>query len=145
MTEISTAPDTRALEIPMDAWTEPFWAAAEKGALALPRCGACGQFRWPPGPFCPSCQSQQLEWVPAGIGQVFSFTVVREKSGVEGGADRIHIPALIEFPQSGGVRLLAAIVDAAPDDVRIGARVAVKWIKAANAMVPVFYLAPEKT
>jgi uncharacterized OB-fold protein len=140
MSDFSIAPDIGQFEIPIDRSTEPFWAGTARHALLLPRCGDCGRFRWPPGPFCPTCQSQAVDWVPAGPGRVYSFTVV-EESSVDGSAGkRTHIPALIEFPDAGHVRLLAAMVGANPASLCIGASVRVDWVSAANATVPVFGL-----
>lgn len=131
MPELSCAPEISALEIPMDAWTQPFWEATADHRLMFPACGDCATVRWPPGPFCPACQSQRVAWRPAGAGRVYSFTVVR-------GPSRIQVPALIEFPDAGGVRLLAAIVDTPLDAIRIGRGVELGWSRAANATVPVF-------
>ena len=135
MSEISTAPDIGALDVPVDAWTEPFWAAAEKGELTLPRCTDCARFRWPPGPFCPHCHSQRVEWRASGPARVYSFTVVRNQDA------KLHVPALVEFPEADGVRILAAIVDKAIEDIRIGAALRVHWSRAANVSVPIFSLA----
>jgi len=131
MPEISCAPDITKLEIPIDSWTKPFWDGADKGKLLLPRCAACHRFRWPPGPFCPHCQSQETEWLSAGRGLIYSFTILREDAS-------IHVPALIEFPECDGVRLVAAIVDTPLDAIHIGAEVRLAWSQAANAIVPVF-------
>jgi uncharacterized OB-fold protein len=136
MSDICSAPDLSALEIPIDSWTKPFWDGAAEGKLLAPRCAACHHYRWPPGPFCPHCQSQLTEWVPSGSGRIYSFTIIRDQQG----SDRpsIHVPALIEFPQSDGIRLLAAIVDTPLTAIQIGAEATVGWSRAANAMVPVF-------
>ena len=32
--------------------TEPFWAAAREHRLVVPRCTACGTYRFPPAAFC---------------------------------------------------------------------------------------------
>lgn len=138
MTSISDAPQVADLEVPIDAWTRPFWEATSGHCILLPRCGDCGTFRWPPGPFCPECQSQAVEWSPCGEGRIYSFTVVQPR-GRDGQA-LLHIPALIEFPEAGNMRLLAAIVGATPEGIRIGAAVEPDWISAANAEVPVFRL-----
>lgn len=140
MSDICSAPDVSGLEIPMDAWTQPFWDGTADHSLLLPACADCGRFRWPPGPFCPGCQSQRIEWRPAGPGRVFSFTIVREPAREEGVLPGIHAPALIEFPEAGGVRLLAAIVDTPLPAIAIGAGVTVDWVRAANATVPVFHV-----
>lgn len=138
MTQTSAAPNVAELDIPMDRWSEPFWDAAGDRRLVFPRCSNCQTFRWPPGPFCPQCRSQETDWVSAGPGRVFSFTLVR---GGTAEAPEINVPALIEFPAAGGIRLLAAIVGAVPQKVAIGAEVEPEWISAQNAVVPVFRLA----
>lgn len=138
MGEISSAPDVGALEVPIDVWTAPFWEAAASETLLLPRCGTCARFRWPPGPFCPHCQSQQTEWRPAGPGRIYSYTIVR--SSGENGAGKLRAPALVEFPDAGRVRMLAAIVDAQPDRLAIGATLRVDWVNTANVKAPIFRL-----
>lgn len=138
MSEICSAPDIATLDIPVDQWTQPFWDATAQHQLLLPACADCGGFRWPPGPFCPGCQSQNVEWRPAGAGRIYSFTVLREQARGEGESLRVHVPALIEFPDAGGVRLLAAIVDAPLSELAIGKVVTPGWSEAANATVPVF-------
>jgi uncharacterized protein len=139
VTEISSAPEVRDIEVPIDAWTEPFWQAAADGELLLVRCADCRRHRWPPGPFCPHCQSQATEWTPAGPARIYSFTIVRDPAP-PGEAPRVHVPALIEFPEAGGVRMMAPIIDAPLAAVRIGAKLTVGWSNAANARMPVFRL-----
>lgn len=138
MADVSTAPLVAELSIPIDSWTKPFWDAAAEHRLVLPACGDCGTFRWPPGPFCPQCQSQSVDWKPAGVGRIYSYTTVRPKT--RDGEAVLHIPALVEFPDAGGVRLLAAIVGTTPEAIHIGAAVEPDWITAANAEVPIFRL-----
>jgi uncharacterized protein len=124
------------LEVPMDSWTLPFWEATAVRRLLMPRCADCGRFRWPPGPFCPACQSQLVEWCPAGEGRVSSFTIIRQAA--DGEKPRALVPALIEFPDAGGIRLLAPIVDTPLKSLCIGAKVVLGWSQAANATLPVF-------
>jgi hypothetical protein len=50
------------------------------------------------------------------------------------------VPALVEFPDAGGLRLLAAIVDTRLDAIRIGSTLGLGWSRAANATVPVFHV-----
>ena len=135
MSEISRAPDLSALEIPMDQWTQPFWDAAAEGRLMLPRCGDCRRFRWPPGPFCPHCQSQAIEWAPSGPARIYSFTLVRDRTRDD---SDVHVPALVEFPQADGIRLLAAVTNTPLSAIQIGAALTLGWSQAVNARVPVF-------
>ena len=134
MTETSIAPNISGMDIPMDAWTQPFWDAAAVGRLLVPRCADCGCFRWPPGPFCPDCQSQRTDWVPAGPASLYTYTILR---GREEGAAPV-VPGLAEFPEAGGIRIPAAIVDTPLSTLRIGAALNLGWSQAANAQVPVF-------
>jgi uncharacterized OB-fold protein len=138
MPEICSAPDISSLEIPIDAWTQPFWDATARHELSLPACADCGRFRWPPGPFCPHCHSQRTHWLPAGPGRIYSFTIIRPAGMEAATAPLIHVPALVEFPEAGGIRLLAAIVDTPLAAIRIGEPLQVGWSQAANATVPVF-------
>ena len=139
MSEITAAPDVSALEITMDAWTEPFWQAAEQGLLLLPRCGQCGHFRWPPGPFCPRCRSQETEWVAPGPARLYSFTLIRRM--MPDNFAQVIAPALVEFPQAQSIRIIAAIADACVDDLKVGSDLVPDWSQAANGRVPVFRLA----
>jgi uncharacterized protein len=135
----SIAPDLSSLEVPWDAWGEPFWQATAEHKLLMPRCADCGTFRWPPGPFCPECQSQKVAWVPPGQGRIYSFTVL-PVPGDKDAAPRHRVPVLVEFEQAKGVRLVSALIDAPLDGIAIGAAVEVEWLTAANASVPVFRL-----
>jgi uncharacterized OB-fold protein len=140
MAEHSITPDYSALEVPMDAWSELFWAAGAEGRLVMPRCVNCGTFRWPAGPFCAICQSQGLEWMPAGQARIYSFTILAVPTGPDTPPLR-RIPALVAFDDAPGVRLISALVDAPVDEVKIDAPVEVCWQSAANTSVPVFKLA----
>ena len=140
MGKISIVPAIGALEIPVDGWTKPFWEATAEHRLLVPRCCDCAYFRWPPGPFCPHCRSQAIDWVDPGPAQLYSYTVVYEAPASDGGEAPITIPALIEFPEAGGIRLLSALVGAPLAAVKIGAMVLVDWIAAADATVPMFRL-----
>jgi uncharacterized OB-fold protein len=105
-------------------WTKPFWDATAEHRLLLPRCAACGEHRFPPSPFCPTCRSQEMEWVEHdGRGEIYSFTVIRH--GVI----------------AGGVRLVGNVVDTEPEAVAVGLPVALDWYDVrAGDTVPVFRL-----
>ena len=133
----SVRPDVSALTVPMDAWSQPFWDAAAEHRLVMPHCQDCGRFRWPAGPFCPNCRSQRLAWVPPGTARIYSFTLLPVASGGDE-PPRLRCPALVEFDDAEGVRLVTSIVDSPIADIQIGAAVEVDWIAAANATAPVF-------
>ena len=136
MTETTSAPDIAHLAIPKDQWTQPFWDATARGELTLPHCASCGAHRWPPGPFCPQCRSQEVAWAPAGPGFLYSYTVVRQPTA--DGGTRIVAPSLVEFPEAGGVRIVAALVDTPLDAIRIGSELTLGWQRHGEDNVPVF-------
>jgi uncharacterized protein len=52
----------------------PMWESIEAGAMRLQCCRACGNWQYPPGPACPQCLSDDLEWKPvSGRGTVHSW------------------------------------------------------------------------
>ena len=140
MTARSICPDFSALEIPMDVWSEPFWQAGSQGRVEMPRCTSCGTFRWPAGPFCPECHAQDVEWIGAGQGRIYSFTILPVPAADRDAPAEFRIPALVTFDNAPGVRLVSVLVDAPVDQVEIDAEVEVDWLAGANAAVPVFRL-----
>lgn len=136
----SITPDFVQLQIPMDAWSEPYWQAVGEHRLQFPRCGACGTFRWPAGPFCFQCRSQEVEWVQAGQGRIYSYTVLPVPSADKHAAPQFRTPVVVEFEGIPGVRLVSVLVDAPVGAIAIGAAVEPVWLPAANATVPAFRL-----
>ncbi|TCM20474.1 hypothetical protein EDF56_102135 [Novosphingobium sp. PhB165] len=134
----SITPDFSTFEVPMDTWSEPFWQAGARGETHMPRCLACGTFRWPAGPFCPECHTQPVEWVAAGQARLYSFTILPVRGAEPDAPPAWRIPALVEFDAAPGVRLVSVLVDADPAHVAIGDRVEVVWQPAASASVPLF-------
>lgn len=138
MSEVTSAPDISGLDIPTDQWTRPFWDAAARRELKLPRCGSCGTHRWPPGPFCPQCRSQEVEWAPAGPAFLYSYTILRQPAADPADPVRVIVPGLVEFPQAGGLRIMAAIVDSPVESIAIGAPLTLGWTQKGETNVPVF-------
>jgi uncharacterized OB-fold protein len=103
---------------------KPFWDGTAEGKLLLPRCVDDQTLIWYPKPFCPTCASTRVEWVPAsGRGTVYSYTVNRR-----GVADLpayrnagVYVLAYVELEE--GPRIMTNIVDCDPDSVRIGQKV----------------------
>jgi hypothetical protein len=98
--------------------TEPFWLAARDKKLVAPRCGNCGHFRLPPTPFCPQCQSTEVDWVTlSGQAIVYSFAVVH---GFPGLPDITLVPVVVDLPDAPGARLVSNVIDVDPAEVYIG-------------------------
>lgn len=121
----------------MDQWTEPYWRAAKEECLVAPECRACGVLRFPPTPFCPSCQSQDVEWIAlSGLGSVFSYTIIR---GLPGMPELTLVPVVVEPVDLPGVHLVSNLVDVDPDEVHVGMAVEVEFLPIEDAWnLPVF-------
>jgi uncharacterized OB-fold protein len=101
-------------------------------------CNACGHDQLYPRIVCTACHKADLSWRRAtGGGSVYSVTVVRRAPSPAYADDVPYAIALVELDE--GPRLMSNIVGCAPDDVRIGMRVAVDFDElAAGVRVPRF-------
>ncbi|MFC8436102.1 Zn-ribbon domain-containing OB-fold protein [Streptomyces sp. NPDC057253] len=135
---LSRALPAERVHIATDRFTEPFWQAARERRLVAPRCGDCGHFRLPPTPFCPECQSQNIDWTElSGRGSVFSFSVVRNIRGLDD--DVVLVAAVVDLPDAPGARLVSNVIDADPDEVRIGMELTVDFTPVSDGwLLPVF-------
>jgi uncharacterized OB-fold protein len=122
--------------------TEPFWVAAAEHRLVLPKCTACGTFRFPPAPFCWRCRAQDVEWIEQdGRGAVYSFTVIRHAVIPQVAEALPYIAAVVELPRTDGCRVIGNIVDCDPGDVAIDAAVTLDWYDVRDGVaIPVFRL-----
>lgn len=134
---LATALPSEQIRITTDPITEPFWQAAKEGRLVAPRCGACGHFRLPPTPYCPECQSRDVEWVElSGRAEVYSFAVVH---GFPGLPDITLVPVVVDLPDAPGARLVSNVIDIDPADVTIGMQLSVDFHPIADGwQLPVF-------
>lgn len=140
MSELAQALPGEFIRITTDRWTEPFWQAAKEGWLTAAQCGDCGHFRMPPSPFCPECLSQKLEWPKlTGRGELFSYCVCTRTPFPGRAADMLYIPAIVELPDAARVRLVANLVDVAPEDVSIGMALQVRFHEISEGWkIPIF-------
>jgi hypothetical protein len=76
--------------------------------------------------------------MPSGQAHLYSFTIVPAPGNRTSKAGNWLVPGLVEFPDSGGIRIPAAIVDSPLASICIGAPLALRWADAANVVVPVF-------
>jgi uncharacterized OB-fold protein len=94
----------------------PYWEAAKKHRLELPRCHACGQFWFPPSRTCPHCLAADFSWkAVSGRGKVFSFVVFHRVYHPAFAEDVPYVVAVVELEE--GPRLLTNIVGVAPEKV----------------------------
>lgn len=134
---LATALPGDTVHITTDPYTEPFWEAARNDRLVAPKCGECGTFRLPPTPFCPNCQSRDVDWVQlSGRAVVYSFSVVH---GFPGLPDITLVAAVLDLPDAPGARLVSNVVEVDPADVEIGTEVEVLFSPIADGWkLPLF-------
>jgi uncharacterized OB-fold protein len=120
--------------------TTPFWEGAKAGRLVLQFCKDTKRFQHYPRPVSIFTGSRNLEWREvSGNGAIYARTVIRVPGpGLEG-----RLPLIVATVQlDEGVRLLGNILDADPDQVAIGQRVALTWDHlSGDVLYPAFKLA----
>ena len=89
----------------------PFWDGCRNHELLLPTCQDCAKAHLPPGPVCPFCFGDRLEWKRAsGRGTVTTFTVVHQPWFP---AFKTEIPYnIVQVELAEGPRLVANVVPA---------------------------------
>jgi uncharacterized OB-fold protein len=114
---------TKPLPDPYNAvLSEPFWEAAKRHELVMPRCKTCSGLFFYPRELCPNCLSSDLEWVPvSGKGRVYSYTVVHQPAHPAFREDAPYVYAMIQLDE--GPRFIANIVGCSIEDVEVDMRV----------------------
>lgn len=107
--------------------TRPYWEAAKRHELVLPRCRQCKTMHFYPRGICPDCMSSDIAWEQvSGKGTVHTFTVVhRGLKDFPLGSP--YVIAMVELDE--GPRLMTNLVDVEPDatKITIGMRVEVTF------------------
>jgi uncharacterized protein len=117
---------TAILEPPPSEEAAPFWDATRRDELVLPWCHECEKPFWYPRAVCPRCLGDTIEWRPAsGAGVVYAASVQHLPGPGRDAADGPYVVALVDLPE--GVRVMANVMECAPDDVVAGMRVHARW------------------
>lgn len=98
--------------------SRPFWEAARRHELSLPRCRRCDRVFWYPREVCPHCLSSEIDWVAvSGRGRLHSYTVIHQPANPAFQPDVPYIYAMVELEE--GPRLIANLVGCRPEEARI--------------------------
>jgi uncharacterized OB-fold protein len=99
--------------------TEPFWEAAKRHEMVIPRCTQCDRYFWYPRQACPHCLQERWEWAPvSGRGRLHTYTVVRQPQNPAFGDDLPYAYAIVQLEE--GVRMISNIVECEiPDGLRV--------------------------
>jgi uncharacterized OB-fold protein len=129
----------------IDSDSEGFWQALQDQQLKLDRCQDCRRWQHPPLERCRRCGGELRFEAISGRGTVHSFIVVRYPAFPAQADDLPYVIALVDLDEDPTVRV-AARLDAPPEDVSIGLRVASALVPLPGGphTVPVFRpVAPE--
>jgi len=98
--------------------TRPFWQAAERHELVIPRCAGCQSYNWYPRAECRQCGGAERPWTAmSGRGVLFSWAVV-ERALAKPFADRVpYVSALVALEEAPEVRLVSYLVDCDPEQL----------------------------
>ena len=98
--------------------TRPFWEAAKRHELVMPRCTTCDHLFFYPRSECPRCFSSALEWVPvSGRGRLHSFTIVYQPANAAFRDNAPYVYAVVQLDE--GPRLVSNVVECDPETVRV--------------------------
>lgn len=127
-----------------DTATAPYWEAARRHELLLPRCDSCGLVFAYPRRLCPGCWSSELTWRPmSGEGRVWAFTEVHVAFYDDTWArDVPYVIAVVELAE--GPRLMANLIETDTAGLRIGDRVRVVFTEHSDGdlTLPMFRVVP---
>ena len=85
---------------------QPFWDATKRHELVMPRCKTCDQKFLYPREDCPTCLSNNLEWVQvSGKGRLHSFTIIRQPANPVFIEDVPYIYAMVQLDE--GPRMIS--------------------------------------
>jgi uncharacterized OB-fold protein len=99
--------------------TRPFFEAAARGELRVPRCSVCRRFEWYPVERCGACGSELAWEAVSGRGTVFSFAVVRRPLVREFAPLVPFATGIVTLAEDARLRLVTRFVDCDPDALRI--------------------------
>lgn len=123
--------------------TRPFYEAAARGELAIPRCTACEAFCWYPADACRRCGGSPLSWQPvSGRGTLFSWAVVR-RALVQPFADQVpYVTGLVALAEDPSVRIVTRVMDCEPESLQVDQPVCARFRPLRFAGVPGEVIAP---
>jgi uncharacterized OB-fold protein len=98
--------------------TRPFWEAAKRHELVMPRCTTCDHLFFYPRSECPCCLSNHLEWVRvSGRGRLHTYTIVYQPANAAFRDDTPYIYAVVQLDE--GPRVVSNVVQCDLDAVKV--------------------------
>jgi len=98
--------------------SRPFWEAAKRHELLMPRCRLCDRLFFYPREVCPVCLRAEIDWQPvSGRGRLHSYTVIHQPANPVFRGDVPYVYALVQLDE--GPRMIANLVDCPLEAVQI--------------------------
>ena len=117
--------------------TEFFWTSGSDGQLRIQQCQDCQALLHPPRPACRYCHGRDIAVTPvSGYATLIGFTV-NQRFGLPG-LPAPYVVAQVAIEEDPRVRLTTNIVDADPDDLRLGMRMEVVFERSGDVWLPLF-------
>jgi uncharacterized OB-fold protein len=99
--------------------TRPFWDAAHDRRFILRSCRACGLAHYYPRPFCPSCWSDDVEWIEgSGRATLYTWSKVYRNDLPPFHEQVPYIAAVVELDE--GPRMMTRLIECDDDDLAMG-------------------------
>ena len=114
---------------------QKFFDNLKEGRLTTTKCKGCGKVLWQPRIVCPSCNSDEMEWIDLPKeGELFAFTASVLGAPMGMVEDAPFCIGIIDLKDP-EVRILSRIDDAEYDDLEIGKRMRLKVIELEDGRV----------
>lgn len=105
------------------------------GTLEAAACDSCGHLFLPFGPLCPRCWSERIgRRALSGEGEVATFTVYRQQYQKDFAPP--YVIALVALRE--GPRMISNVIGCAPEAVRVGMAVRVRFETRGARQLPLF-------
>lgn len=125
--------DIFPLETPEQNKLHRFYDLLREGRLTTTKCTRCDEISWPPRTICPSCLSDELEWIDLPKkGKLFTYTV--QFAGV---SPAFEVPLYLGMVQlDNGLKIFARLVDATEEDLTFDREVELTVIELPGVPTP---------
>ena len=96
----------------------PFWEAAKRHELLMPRCRRCSHLFFYPREACPRCLSNDLDWAKvSGKGRLYSFTVIHQPGNRAFEQDVPYVYAMVQLDE--GPRMISNLVECPVEEATV--------------------------
>ena len=98
--------------------TKPFWEAAKRHELGMPRCHTCGHYFFYPRQECPECLSRDWEYEKvSGKAHLYTFNINHSPANPNFRNDVPFVYAVVQLEE--GPQMISNVVDCPLDQVKI--------------------------